>query len=217
MTVRRLPAAMWLAVALAGCALNKPVPQATTYAIDTPVSPPNPAAATDRVPTTLRMGRVRIAAAFSGTALVYRMDEVKFVSDPYSAFIADPAAMLGDQMAVWLNNTGPFQTVALPESTQAVSYVLEAHVTELYGDFRTGRSPAAVLAMQLTLLDLTGARPRSVLQRSIAKRLDIAHPTAEALVQGYGVALADLLTELESELQATLRANQRIGDSVPRH
>ena len=45
----------------------------------------------------------RVAAAFAGNAMVYRTDDVTFVSDPYHAFISDPRAMLGNEMANWLN------------------------------------------------------------------------------------------------------------------
>jgi len=204
----RAQVAMWLAVGVVSCTLNKPLPQANTYVISAPAPNRNDRVAVRRDPATLRMGRVRIAAAYAGTALIYRMDDVKFVSDPYNAFIADPAEMLGDQMAVWLNDAGPFQTVAQPESTQAVSYVLEADVTELYGDFRSGQPPAAVLAMQFSLIDLTGARPRAVLQRSIAKRENIAEATPAALVRGYGSALADLLADLSGELQTAVPGNR---------
>lgn len=216
MTMWRVRFAAWIPVALAACSIGKPMPEATTYVIEAPVPPETAMAAAARDPDTLRVGKVRVAAAFAGTALIYRMDDVKFVSDPYSAFIADPGAMLGDQMVVWLEHAGPFQTVAQPESTQPASYVLEANLTELYGDFRPGRSPAAVLAMQFTLIDLTGARPRAVLQRSIGKRVDLAGTTPTALVRGYGVALAALLTDLRSNLQGITGNLRHAGDLTPR-
>ena len=215
MTFWRLQVALCLAVTLAACALSKPAPEATTYVIDSTTPSERDLVSSARLPETLRMGRIHTAAAFSGTALIYRMDDVKFVSDPYSAFIAEPAAMLGDQMAVWLNRAGPFQTVTGPESSQSVHYVLEADVTELYGDFRSGRSPEAVLAMRLTLIDLTGARPRAMLERSIAERVAIQNATPEALVRGYGVALTNLLTQLRSDLQEAVNGTPRVGNVGP--
>jgi hypothetical protein len=78
---------------------------------------------------------------------------------------------------MWLNRTGPLTAVARPDSAQPASYVLEGTVTELYGDFRRGRRPAAVLAMQFTLIDLTRLRPRLMLQAATAKRADLARLT----------------------------------------
>jgi len=148
----------------------------------------------------LRIGNVRVAAAYAGNALVYRMDEVRFTSDPYSRFIADPGTMLGDQMAAWLARTGQFG-VAGPESTLPAHYLLEATVTELYGDFRPERVPAAVLAVQFALVDQTSARPKAVLERSIARRVDLPRASPDALVRGYGDALAQILAELSRDLQ----------------
>ena len=56
------------------------------------------------------MGNVRVAAAYGGNVLVYRMDEVQYTSDPYHAFKAEPGAMLGNRMAEWLDHAGPFES-----------------------------------------------------------------------------------------------------------
>ena len=91
-----------VALVLAACSIGKPVPQATTYVVEptAPVQRLSGAHGSEVV----RMGNVRVAAAFAGNALVYRTDDVTFVSDPYQAFIADPREMLGNQMAGWLRS-----------------------------------------------------------------------------------------------------------------
>jgi uncharacterized lipoprotein YmbA len=130
-----------------------------------------------RRPETVRMGNVRVAAAYAGNALVYRLDDVQYTSDPYHAFIAEPGAMLANQMAEWLDHAGPFETVALPGSTSPTQYVLEATVAALYGDFRAGRPPAAVLTVQFTLIDQVGARPQVVYGKASCGGADRAvHP-----------------------------------------
>ena len=73
MRLIRLATAISAAFVLAGCAIGKPIPQATTYVVELPAAMPTAA----RRPETLRMGNVRVAAAFAGDALVYRMDEVQ--------------------------------------------------------------------------------------------------------------------------------------------
>jgi cholesterol transport system auxiliary component len=198
MSEARLTFAACAVLALAGCSIGKPIPQANTYVVQAPLPEGGPSAASHT--ESLRIGKVRVAAAYAGTALVYRTDDVRFVSDPYSRFIAEPGAMLADQMATWLGRAGPFTTVTDPESTLPARYVLEATVSELYGDFRPGRVPAAVLAVQFALIDQTGARPKAVLERAIARRVDLPQPSADALVRGYGDALAEILGELRTEL-----------------
>lgn len=199
MSDARLAFAACAALVLAACSIGKPIPQPNTYVVQPPAPEGMPSVASR--PESLRIGNVRVAAAYAGNSLVYRTDDVRFISDPYSRFIAEPGAMLGDQMAAWLGRAGPFGTVTEPESTLPAHYVLEATVTDLYGDFRPGRVPAAVLTVQFALVDQTGARPKAVLKRVIARRVDLPRASPDALVRGYGDALAEILGELSTNLQ----------------
>ncbi len=169
-------------VLLGACAIGKPMPQATTYVIDPPAATELPVAT--RRPETLRMGNVRIAAAFAA----------------YNAFIAEPGAMLGNRIAEWLDRAGPFETVAQPDSTRPAAFVLEATVTELYGDFRPGRRPAAVLTVQFALIDQTGTRAKLAHEWTIARRVDVAQASPDALVRGHGTALGEILAQLAPQL-----------------
>ena len=150
------------------------------------------------------MGNVRVAAAYAGPALVYRLDEVRYAADPYHAFVADPGAMLGSEIARWLDQTGPF-TVAQPGSTRPAPYVLEATVVELYGDFRGGRAPAAVLTVQFSLLEQASPRPTVVYERTSTRRVDLAEASPDALVGGYGAALAQILSQVAPDLAAQIK------------
>jgi ABC-type uncharacterized transport system auxiliary subunit len=200
MSARRVAVAACAALSLAACSIGKPIPQATTYVLDPP--PPSTAFPAARRPETLLMGSVRVAAAYAGNALVYRLDDVQYLSDPYHAFIAEPGAMFGNRMAEWLDRAGPFKTVAQPGSARPAPYVLEATVAELYGDFREGKPPAAVVSVQFALIDQGGARPRLVREQTFASRVDLPQATPEALVRGYGKALAEILSQLVPELAA---------------
>ena len=186
------------AFVLAACSIGRPMTQATTYIVDPPIEvrlPPGP-----RPPEALRVGSVRVAATYAGSALVYRLDDVRYVTDPYNAFVADSGAMLGSRMAEWLDRSGPFSTVALPGSAQPAPYVLEATVDELYGDFRAGRPPAAVLSVQFALIDQAGVRPKLVYERTIASRVNLPKASPDALVRGYGTALAEILSQVAVDL-----------------
>jgi cholesterol transport system auxiliary component len=198
MRLIRLAFKLYACVIIAGCSIGKPIPQPTTYVIELPVAAP----AAARRPETLRMANVRVAAAFAGDGLVYRLDEVQYTSDPYNAFIAEPGAMLGNRMAAWLDREGPFKTVTQPGSITPAQYVLEATVTELYGDFREGRPPAAVMTVQFVLIDEAAASPKVVHERTIASRVDLPQVSPDALVRGYGKALTEILSQLVPELSA---------------
>lgn len=202
MSAARLAAAACAALVLVACGIGKPLPEAATYVVEPP--PPAAAPTATRRSQTLRMGNVRVAPAFASDALVYRMDQVRFTPDFYNRFIAEPGPMLGGRMAEWLDRAGPFKTVAQPGSPIPAPYVLEAVVTDLYGDFRAGQAPAAVMTVQFTLVDLTGVAPTVVLERSIGRRVDLAQATPDALVRGYGTALGEILAELSSRIDQSI-------------
>jgi cholesterol transport system auxiliary component len=197
MNFKHPAAAVCAALIVAACSIGKPIPEATTYIVEP--DPPAPIT-TARRAESMRMGDVRVAAAFSGNALVYRMDDVQYVSDPYHAFIADPGSMLGNRMASWLNRAGPFNTVAQPGTAQSLPYVLEATVTELYGDFRPGRPPAAMMAIQFALVDTTKPSPLTAYESTIGRRVEIAQASPDALMRGYGKALTEILSQLSADL-----------------
>jgi cholesterol transport system auxiliary component len=200
MNGRRILLAVTIALALAACSLGRPIPQATTYIVD----PFTVVTAVTRRPERLRMGQVRVAAAYAGSGLVYRLDEVRYAIDPYHAFAADPGAMLGGRMAEWLDRTGPFSTVAPPGSAQPAPYVLEATVEELYGDFRAGTVPAAVVSVQFALIDQASARPKVLYERTIASRVNLSKASPDALIDGYGSALGQILSQVALDLSTQL-------------
>ena len=206
--VLKMVVAMGVVLSLAGCAIGRPLPRPTAYIVDPPPMTETRPAAVRRAGT-LRMGNVRVAAAYGGNALVYRMDEVQYTSDPYHVFKAEPGAMLGNQMAEWLDHAGPFETVAQPGSAQPAGYVLDATVIELYGDFREGHTAAAVLAVQFALIDQAGVRPRVVYERTIASRVELPRASPDALVRGYGAALAEILSRLMPDLGAVSPPDRR--------
>jgi cholesterol transport system auxiliary component len=191
-----------IALPLAACSIGRPLPQATTYIVDPPIEASLPSGA--RRPEALRVGSVRVAATYAGSALVYRLDDVRYVADPYNAFVADPGAMLGSRMADWLGRTGPFGTVVPPGSTQAAPYVLEVTIGDLYGDFRGGPAPAAVVSMQFILIDQASPRQKVVYERTIGSRVQLPKASPDALVRGYGAAIAQILSQLAADLNAAL-------------
>jgi cholesterol transport system auxiliary component len=187
-----------LALTLGACSIGRPIREPTTYIIDPPIDAAPQQAV--RRPATLRVGLVRVAAPYSGSALVYRLDDVRFATDPYQAFVADPGAMFDSRIAGWLERTGPFTHVIGPGSAQSAPYVLEMTVEDLYGDFRRGKPPAAVMSVQFVLIDQAATRPKVTYERSIATRVALGSESPDALVRGYGTAFADILGQLAVDL-----------------
>jgi uncharacterized lipoprotein YmbA len=198
MSARSIAVMSCVSLALMACSIGKPVPQPTTYVVE-------PDAPTQRVSglhgsEVVRMGNVRVAAAFAGNALVYRTDDVTFVSDPYQSFIADPRAMFGNQMASWLNLAGPFKVVTQPDSGLPADYILEATVIEFYGDFRPGKPAAAVMTVQLTLFSTDAVGSGRVFEQTVTRRVPLERSSPDALVRGYGRAVSEILADVAGEL-----------------
>lgn len=188
-----------VALFVSACSIGRPIPTATTYSIE-----PSPAALAipkPPHPERLRVERVRVAAAYDRTALVYRLSAVRYVSDPYHTFLADPGPMLSNRIAEWLAAAGLFKAVDAPGGAAPAPWVLEATVTELYGDFEAGGdNPAAVMSIRFTIIDEGSARPKVAYERSLSRRVTVSRAAPEALVSGYGMALADILTQLANDL-----------------
>jgi ABC-type uncharacterized transport system auxiliary subunit len=126
---------------------------------------------------------------------------VTFVADPYQAFISDPRAMLGNQMADWLDRAGPFKAVTQSDSAVSATYTLEPTVSELYGDFRPAQPAAAVMTVQFALVG-SDVGSSLVFERTISRRVPLDRASPDALVRGYDRALSEILTELAGELAA---------------
>jgi cholesterol transport system auxiliary component len=191
-----------IAVTLGACSIGRPLPQATTYIVEPPIEVGHSSA--PRLPESLRVASVHVAATYAGSGFVYRLDDVRYVTDSYNAFGADPGAMLDSRMAEWLDRTGPFSHVVPSGSTQSTPYVLEATVGDLYGDFRAGFAPAAVVSVQFILIDQTSPRQRVAYERTIVSRVKLPKASPDALVRGYGTAIADILSQLATDLDTAV-------------
>jgi cholesterol transport system auxiliary component len=184
---------------LSACSISRPIPAVTTYIVDLPAD-----SAFQSDPgrsTTLSMGPMHVAAPYADSALVYRLDDVRYVSDPYHAFGAAPGAMLGSRMAAWLEQTGLFSLVTQPRGVRSAPYLLDTTIVELYGDFREGRPPAAVLVMHFAVIEQVGP-PHLIYGRTVARRVDLPRASADALVRGYGTAFAEILSQIAPEVSA---------------
>lgn len=186
---------------IAACSIGRPIPAIATYNIE--LTPPQ--GGTTRLPHSerLQVARVHVAAPYDRASLVYRVSAVRYTSDPYHAFLSEPGPMLGDRISEWLGNSGLFKAVDAPGSGAPAPLVLEARVTELYGDFAQSGNPAAVMSVHFTLLDEQEVRSKVTFEGSFSQRVSISSSSPEALVRGYGSALADILTQFTTNLAAS--------------
>lgn len=197
--LRLLPALVALAL-VGACSLRQDAPPVEHYVL----RPPPAAEATIRRTESLRVAPVRVAPSFADVQLIYRMDEVRYVSDFYHRLMAPPGAMIATQATEWLDRAGPMRFTAAPGSGASQRYVLNLFVLELYGDFRPGQPAAAVLVVQATLSDTSRPTQPPLFERTLRQSVPLAQSTPSALVDGYGRALGAMLAELQPLLAAAL-------------
>jgi uncharacterized lipoprotein YmbA len=188
-----------VALIVTACSIGRPAPTVTTYGIE-----PRPAASDVLKPVStdrLRVARVRVSAPYDRTALVYRLNTVRYISDPYHAFLSDPAPMLSNRITAWLNASELFRSVDGPGSVAPARWILEATVTELYGDFETeAGGPAAVMSIHFTVIDESAARPKVAYESVLSRRVAVRSDSTDALIDGYGTALSEILTQFSKGL-----------------
>jgi ABC-type uncharacterized transport system auxiliary subunit len=184
-----------LSLFLTGC-LSKPALVGKSFAFQTP---PMAKSAAGNGAGTLVVPPVEISPLFAKQALVYRIGPNEYETDPYAGFLVLPDQSLTIPIRSCLANSGLFSTVVGPDSLIKPDKVLQIYVTELYGDFRDAKQPAAVLALSVVFADFGGS---PILQKEYSRHLTIPKNTAAAVVAGWNQALGEIMVELASDLNS---------------
>jgi cholesterol transport system auxiliary component len=187
-----------------GC-LSKPALNKRTFAFGTP-----PATATNRFNNHQILGirKLQIAAPFDGRSLVYRTGEFSYERDPYAEFLDAPGEDLLPAMSEWLCRSGNFEAVVAAGSALKPGLLVEINVSQLYGDFRQPKQPAAIFTVQFVFLEATNGIPgKAIFQTEYSRSVPLNAPTAFALMAGWNEALAKITAEVSSDLRS-LRTGQ---------
>jgi hypothetical protein len=146
---------------------------------------------------------LEVAAPFEGRSLVYRTGEHSYELDPYAEFLVPPRRGLPIAIRGWLRKSGAVAEVIEPESVVRPDLRAEVLVSELYGDLRSPKEPASVLAMRFIVLDASPERAGRILfQKDCARRIPIKERSAAAVMGGWDKALEQILTEIGKDLES---------------
>lgn len=185
-----------MAALLAGCGNNRPAVQRQSFLIQAERSAPMGTAPAAGI---LRVGRVVVAPPFDERALVYRRDDVRYETDFYNQFAADPPEMLAEAVAGWLRQSGLFRRVVPPGGAAPADYRLDTSVSALYVDFQAN-PPAAVVQLRWHLVRESDGS--TLLEQDGRQRVALAEKSPAGAVRGFRDALQQALGELETALAA---------------
>jgi cholesterol transport system auxiliary component len=209
-SVLRLPAGVLgilvlSAGVLGGCAQNAPSRQ---YYLLT-AQPPAPTAPAEAGRGVLLVEPLRVAAAFAGRQLVYRVNEYRYETDYYHQYLMPPEQMLSGQTQAWLAASGLFRQVVTPGSPLTPTWALVGSVPALYGDFAGPGTPTAVLEIRFSLLGPADGNEATVFTQTYRAASPVPERTADAVVAALSQDLTQILTQLEADLRQRLAETAR--------
>jgi ABC-type uncharacterized transport system auxiliary subunit len=166
-------------------------------------------------PGVLQISPLRISPRFASRSFVYRHGTTRYQPDFYHVFLVSPASLVQEEVVRWLAASGIFSVVSTSAGPLPPDFLLQGHISELYGDFRAGQS-AAILEITFILLDHRSDK-NILLNRGYRSQIPLANATPEALIIAWNAALAHILSDLEEDLGTvvTLLAEPGKEPSLP--
>ncbi len=102
-----------------------------------------------------------------------------------------------------------------PVSQAIADYQIEGNIIELYGDYRNEPSAQAVLSIQLFLIKLSedGSDPEILLSKTYSSTQSIGQASPQNLMNGWNLALEDILGEFLKDLSYHLRQDNQASEN----
>jgi hypothetical protein len=191
-----------------GCGgINKSYPERTYYLFEVS-EPSNPL--TPVQGTTVEVKRFSISPGNEGKEFVYRTTDIQYLSDFYNQFFRPPSVILTEAVTQWLDQAQVFEDVLNPVSQALPIYFIEGNVVELYGDYRNQSAAKAVMKIQFYLLKTSdlGDQPNIVFGKTYESEQPIGSATPPNLMNGWNLALEDILGEFLKDLSYYLPRDQ---------
>jgi hypothetical protein len=200
-----------LILAIGGCSLSAPYPNRAMFTIN-----PGPPEQTEQAASApagaahhiiLRVRRIIAVAPYGGMAFVYQVGPHRVETDYYNAFAAPPADLLTGELVQWLRTTGICADVTDGSGTMASQWALEGRLQELAVDTSDASKPAAVMKLQLVLLDETGVVPVVILDKVYSESVSISATDAKSAADGWSAACRAAFTQFSVDLAAAPAAH----------
>lgn len=210
---RRGIVALAVAAALVWGCLSRPYPERQRFVlhVERPGlpsvdAPPPGAGLPAPEEQVLRVGRVRVSPLFERRRFVYRTEEGRFEEDFFHEFFVPPGRLVQREVRSWLGAAGLFHAVLDVDDPGRAGWVLEARVTELYGDRRG--EPRAVMSIEFSLLERREGGLELAMRQAYREALELGTSDPAGLRAGWTDALASILGHLEADLRRQLASEE---------
>ncbi|CAB4242822.1 protein of unknown function [Methylacidimicrobium sp. AP8] len=181
---------LWLCLPLFGCMSRPARLPSESFAFSPATGFP---AKQDASRPVLVLRSVRVAPAFSGEDFVYRAADYRYERDPYAHFLSAPDLLIRTAISDRLQASGLFRAVVGAGSAVMTRSFADVSVRQLYGDFRPGRQPEAVIALRFLVTQVPPGTP--LWEQTIVRRVPIRERSPSALMQGWNAGLQQILAE----------------------
>lgn len=195
-------------VVIYGCpSINKTYPERTFFLFELTT----PDQVSQVKGTSVDVNRFTISPRSQGREFIYRTSDLEFKNDFYNQFFRPPDNIVTEAVRDWINQSGLFEDVLTPASQALPEYVIEGNIIDLYGDYRDESAAKAVMRIQLFLLRLSedGSNPTILLSTTYDSVQSIGTASPNALMQGWNLALEDILSEFLTDLSYSLKQSQQ--------
>lgn len=187
----------WAALALiaalgSGCTLlpERPALDRAWFLLEVPE-----AARTEQPGPLVELSSVRVAPAFAGKGLVYRLDPYRYESDFYNEWFLNPREHIEQLLRErWTRAGGPVTLVPDARKDPAARQ-LDILITALYGDLHVEGPGMARLGLRAFTQGRDGTQ-----FWELEQQVELQARTPQALVAALSVGMAGLLEDLEQRL-----------------
>ena len=194
-------AALTLAsAALSGCLGGKPIKYYTA------AIPPAPAAAADRLPVSLLVGRIGAAEILDEQPIVYRSGQNEVGTYKYHQWAEPPALMLKNLLLRRLRASGRYQSVAQVGSSAQGDFLLRGRLYNFEEVDQNGGISARV-SMEFELIDR--ASRKTVWNQVYTRTTPVQGKSILDVVAALDCSLEQGISEVESGLDAYFSAHQK--------
>jgi uncharacterized lipoprotein YmbA len=187
---------------LAACALSclsRPALAPQLFTIDPQTEPPASPVGRGR---TLAVRRVHVASPFDGRQLVYRTGPHQLERDPYAMLAASPAGLIAEALRNHFGQAGFVQEAGEGGEAGGRELRMDVDVRELSGDFVHPDRPEGVIVVAFEVFP--GGAGSPLFRKVYERRTVLRQRTADAVVMAWNQGFAEMLRELDGDLETAL-------------